>query len=175
LAWDSLFKGLKAFGGTMMTDFKNDHTAEVDVLNGWFLMVRREALDKVGLLDERFFIYGEDIDWSCRFHRAGWKRVYFAGAEAHHYGGASSAHAPTRFYIERRWANIQLWRKYHGRIAILAYLLLVWLHEVVRVLGYGTLYCFKGSARHEAGFKVRRSLACLSWLSRSRSGGAAVR
>jgi len=175
LALDSLFKGSKAFGGTMMTDFKNEHTAEVDVLNGWFLMVRREALEKVGLLDERFFIYSEDVDWSSRFHRAGWKRVYFAGAEALHYGGASSANAPTQFYIEMQRANIQFWEKHHGRIGTLAYLLMVWLREVVRVLGHGALYCFKGSARHDAGFKVRRSLACLWWLSRSRSGGASVR
>jgi hypothetical protein len=96
------------------------------------------------------------------------------GAEALHYGGASSANASTRFYIEMQRANIQFWRKHHGRIVTLAYLLVVWLHEVVQVLGHGALYCFKGSARHDAGFKVRRGLACLSWLSRSRSGGASV-
>ncbi len=172
LAWDSLFKGLKAFGGTMMTDFKNDHTAEVDVLNGWFLMVRREAMDEVGLLDERFFMYGEDMDWSYRFHQTGWKRVYFAGAGALHLCGGASANAPTCFYIEKQRANIQFWRKHHGRIGAFAYLLMVWLYQVVRVLSHGALYCFKGSAYHDAGFKVRRSLACLSWLSRSRSGGA---
>jgi GT2 family glycosyltransferase len=164
LALDSLFKGSKAFGGTMMTDFKNDQTAEVDVLNGWFLMVRREALDKVGLLDERFFMYGEDIEWSYRFHRAGWKRVYFAGAEALHYGGASSANAPTRFYVEMKKADIQFWRKHHGRIGTLAYLLTVWVHEVVRILGHGALFLLKKSLRAEAKFKVKRSWACVAWL-----------
>lgn len=97
LALDSLFRGSALFGGFMMTDFDNTRTADVDVLNGWFWMARREAVDQVGLLDERFFMYGEDIDWCKRFHQCGWRVVYFAGAEALHYGGASSSAAPVRF------------------------------------------------------------------------------
>src|SRR5262249_29720323 len=62
LVLDSLFKGSKLFSGFMMGHFGHDKTMDVDVLNGWFWMVRRAALSQVGLLDERFFIYGEDID-----------------------------------------------------------------------------------------------------------------
>jgi len=165
LAFSSLPNASSAFSGTMMTEFMNNHTAEVDVLNGWFLMVRRKALEEVGLLDERFFMYGEDIDWSYRFHENGWKRVYFAGAEAVHYGGASSANAPTRFYIEMQKANIQFWKKYNGRLSQFTFLMTVWLHQVIRVLGYGALFCVRGAACHGARIKVRRSFACLRWLS----------
>jgi GT2 family glycosyltransferase len=170
LALDSIFNGIKLFAGTMMKDFRNDHTSQVDVLNGWFLMVRREALDAVGLLDERFFMYGEDVDWSYRFRKAGWKLIYFAGAEAIHYGGASSANAPTRFYVEMQRANVQFWRKNHGRISTFVYLQTIWLHHVVRVLGYGAIYCFRKSARNDASSKIRRSMACLNWLLHWRSG-----
>ncbi len=166
LALDSLFRGCRTFGGTMMTDFCNDETSDMDVLNGWFLMVRREALGEVGLLDERFFMYGEDIEWSYRFAKAGWRRVYFAGAEALHYGGASSSKAPTRFYLEMQWANIQFWKKHHSRMGVFGYVLTIWLHELVRILGHSFIYFTKESARQDAGFKVRRGLACLSWLSR---------
>jgi len=175
LALDQLFKGSRLFGGTMMTDFDNRNTGEVDVLNGWFLMIRRDALNEVGLLDERFFMYGEDIDWSYRFYKAGWKRVYFAAAAALHYGGASSANAPRQFYIEMRRANLQLWRKHHAGITTPAYLVILWLHEVVRVLGHGALYLLRRSERPQEAFKIGRSLACMSWLLGARSTAAQVR
>ena len=105
----------------MVSDFDHKHTMNVEVLNGWFLMVRREAIEEVGLLDERFFMYGEDIDWSYRFYRATRERVFFAEANAIHYGGASSANSPVRFHIEMYRAMGQYWRKHHGRAAQFAY------------------------------------------------------
>lgn len=137
---------------------------EVDVLNGWFWMVRKDALAEVGLLDERFFMYGEDIDWCHRFWEAGWKIVYFPEAKALHYGGASSARAPVRFYVEMQRANLQYWKRYHGRISQAVYLAIIFLHQVCRVLGYGAVYLVKPRARSEAAFKVERSAACLHWL-----------
>lgn len=139
-------------------------TQEVDVLNGWFWMVRKSALENVGLLDEQFFMYGEDIDWSRRFWDRGWKVVYFAEAEALHYGGASSARAPVRFYVEMQRANLQYWKRYHGRASQAAYLLIVALHQAFRLLGYGAVYALRPQARVDAGFKCRRSAACLQWL-----------
>ena len=127
-------------------------------------MVRRTALDHVGLLDERFFIYGEDIDWCRRFHLAGWRVVLYHEAAALHYGGASSARAPIRFYIEMQRANLQYWKKHRSRLAILGFLLNSWLHHLVRILGYGTLCILNQSNRDEAVFKVERSIASLRWL-----------
>ena len=75
-ALDSMFKGSKLFGGLLMSDFKFDRTRDIEVLNGWFWMTRKEALDEVGPLDERFFMYGEDIDWCKRFQLAGWRVVF---------------------------------------------------------------------------------------------------
>ena len=175
LALDSLFKGSKTFGGFLMSDFAHDKAMDVDILNGCFWLVRREALNRVGLLDEQIFMYADDLDWCYRFHEAGLRVVFYPQAEAVHYGGGTTASAPTFYYIEKQRSNLQFWKKHHGRPAVFGYLLTVWLHEVVQVLGHGALYCFKGSARHDASLKVRRSLACLSWLSRSRSGGALVR
>jgi GT2 family glycosyltransferase len=139
-------------------------TEEVDVLNGWFWMVRKVALDQVGLLDERFFMYGEDIDWCHRFWERGWRLVYFADAEALHFGGASSARAPVLFYVEMQRANLQYWKRYHGRISQVAYFLIVFLHQVCRVLGYSVVYLLQPHARCEAAYKCERSAACLQWL-----------
>jgi hypothetical protein len=54
------------------------------------MMVRREVIEQVGLLDEKYFMYGEDIDWCYRIKNAGWKIVYYPRAQIIHYKGASS-------------------------------------------------------------------------------------
>jgi len=127
-------------------------------------MVRREALDQVGLLDDRFFMYGEDIDWPKRFHEAGWRVVFYPEAEAIHHCGASTDRAPTRFYVEMNRANLQYFRKHHGWPRVVAFWLMMWLHQILRVIGYGFLYFFRQSDRPAAAFKVQRSFACLRWL-----------
>jgi hypothetical protein len=170
LAMDSLFLGSSIFGSLMMKDFNNHVTSDVEVLNGWFLMVRREALEQVGPLDDAFFMYGEDIDWSYRFYKAGWKRVYFAGAEAVHYGGASSDNAPTRFYVEMQRANLQFWQKHHGRFGPPAYRLVAYLHETIRILGHSVRFLARKSVRADAVLKVKRSWACICYLSGKRPG-----
>ncbi|RMG79876.1 MAG: glycosyltransferase [Bacteroidetes bacterium] len=65
-------------------------THEVDVLAGAFMMVRRRTLDKIGLLDETFFMYGEDIDWSYRIQLGGYKNYYFPHTQIIHYKGEST-------------------------------------------------------------------------------------
>jgi GT2 family glycosyltransferase len=174
IALDVLFSNCKGFGGLLMPYFKMDHVAEVDVVNGWFWVTRRDALDQVGLLDESFFMYGEDIDWCKRFREAGWKVVYFPNTESIHYGGASSSEAPIRFYIEMQKANYQYWKKHYGRASQLGYLLISCLDQVIRMAGY-TLLLFAGKRRSEASFKVKRSLACIGWIMgfRRESGGEA--
>jgi GT2 family glycosyltransferase len=111
-------------------------------------------------------MYGEDIDWSYRFHKAGWKRVYFAGARAFHYGGGSSELAPTRFYVEMRRANLQFFRKHHGKGGFFAFLAATCLHEIVRVVGNIPLFIVNRASREQAVQKIGRSLTCLRSLFR---------
>ena len=65
-------------------------TNEVEILSGAFMFMRKEVLDKVGLLDEAFFMYGEDIDLSYRIIKAGYKNFYFADTTIIHYKGEST-------------------------------------------------------------------------------------
>ncbi len=173
LALDSVFKKSKLFSGFMMTDFKSDRTADVEILTGWFWMVRREALNQVGGLDNRFFMYGEDFDWPKRFHQCGWKVVFYHEAEAIHYCGASSSKAPVRFYVEMNKANLQYFRKHHNIMAVAGFWLLMLLRHILRIAGYGLVYFLKRSHREDAGRKVWRSLECVLWLIKIKVPGEA--
>jgi len=164
LSLDTIFPGSAFFRGFDMKAYPYDSVDIVEVLTGWFWMVRRKALQMVGGLDEQFFMYGEDIDWCHRFGAAGWRVVFYPDAAALHYGGASSELAPARFYVEMRRANLQYFRKYYGTHGVLGYRTAVWIHELLRILGYSALYAWKRPRRREAAFKVRRSIACMRWL-----------
>ncbi|MFK7949202.1 MAG: glycosyltransferase family 2 protein [Saprospiraceae bacterium] len=67
-----------------------DETHEIEVLAGAFMMMRKSVLDEIGLLDEAFFMYGEDIDLSYRIVKAGYKNYYFADTTIIHYKGEST-------------------------------------------------------------------------------------
>lgn len=172
LGFHNILPHSKMFGGFLMDDYPYDSIDDVEVLTGWFWMVRRQAVEEVGGLDEQFFMYGEDIDWSYRFRKAGWRVVFFPKSEALHYGGASSAQAPTRFYIEMRRANLQYFQKHYGRIGALGYKMAVLVHEVVRIVGYGVIYSCRYSRRSLAAFVIDRSVSSIKWLAgRSQTNG----
>jgi GT2 family glycosyltransferase len=159
-----IFNNSRTLGGFLMSGFCYDGIEDVEVLTGWFWMVRQCALEEVGPLDEQFFMYGEDIDWCHRFRRAGWRVVFYPGAEALHLGAASSDKEPMRFYVEMRRANLQYFRKHHGWYGWFGFLVATWLHELVRIAAYAALLLFKTTDRQEASCKIERSLACLGWL-----------
>jgi N-acetylglucosaminyl-diphospho-decaprenol L-rhamnosyltransferase len=69
--------------------FDHDEVREVDFVMGACMLVRREAIDEVGLLDEDYFLFSEETDWCFRFRQAGWQVLFFPGAECVHVGGAS--------------------------------------------------------------------------------------
>lgn len=164
LGLSTAFKGSDTFGNFERTNFDYTKTQDVDVLTGWFWVVRSGALEKVGVLDDRFFMYGEDLDWPKRFHKAGWRVTYYAEAEAIHYCGASSDRAPAHFYVEMNRANLQYFRKHHGPFAVAGFWFAMCLQQAVRILGYGLLYTFRAASRSISSHKVERSVACLRML-----------
>jgi len=85
-----LFPKSKKFGQYHLSFLDMNQTHEVDILSGAFMMMRKSTLDKVGLLDETFFMYGEDIDLSYRIILGGYKNYYFADTTIIHYKGEST-------------------------------------------------------------------------------------
>lgn len=86
----SMFPNSKKFARYYMGHLDKDSNHEVEILAGAFMLMRKETLDKSGLLDETFFMYGEDIDLSYRITKSGYKNYYFADSSIIHYKGEST-------------------------------------------------------------------------------------
>ncbi|RME44097.1 MAG: glycosyltransferase family 2 protein [Chloroflexi bacterium] len=114
-----LFPKSRRFGRYNLTYLDPDQETEVDSVVGAFMMVRREAIQAAGLLDERFFMYGEDLDWALRIKQAGWKVYYNPKVTVLHYKRAASAgnqranfefyRAMYLFYEKHYAANTPFW------------------------------------------------------------------
>ncbi|HEY8402247.1 MAG TPA: glycosyltransferase [Cytophagaceae bacterium] len=86
----ALFPKSRKFGRYHLGFLDKDQTHKVEILSGAFMFLRRKALDKVGLLDEDFFMYGEDIDLSYRILKGGYNNYYFPETRIIHYKGEST-------------------------------------------------------------------------------------
>jgi len=91
-----------------------DHASvrEVDWLSGAALLVRHSAADEIGLFDESFFMFSEEVDWLTRFRRAGWTVLFYPAAEVVHVGGATHG---GRMYRENLRGQLRFLDKHRGR------------------------------------------------------------
>jgi GT2 family glycosyltransferase len=85
-----LFPRSKLFNRYYLGHLDNSITSEAEIISGAFMFIRKEALEKTGLLDETFFMYGEDIDLSYRILKSGYKNYYFPEVKIIHYKGEST-------------------------------------------------------------------------------------
>ena len=86
----SLFPKSEKFGQYHLGHLSKDENHEIEILSGAFMMMRKSVLDEIGLLDESFFMYGEDIDLSYRITQAGYTNHYFSETQIIHYKGEST-------------------------------------------------------------------------------------
>ncbi|MCM3338831.1 glycosyltransferase family 2 protein [Paenibacillus sp. MER TA 81-3] len=93
-------------------DLDPDEAYPIDCLIGAFMMVRREAIEQVGMLDEDFFMYGEDVDWCYRIKQAGWVNYYYPKSKIVHYKRASSRNKPFKITYEFHRAIYVLYNKH---------------------------------------------------------------
>jgi N-acetylglucosaminyl-diphospho-decaprenol L-rhamnosyltransferase len=105
-------------------DFDHDEVREVEVVMGACMLVRREAVEQVGPLDDAFFLFSEETDWCHRFREAGWKVLFYPGAECVHVGAASHG---GRMFRENVRGHLRFLAKHRGlRYAERARRLLLW-------------------------------------------------
>ena len=143
-----------------------DSTQAADVLSGCFLMVRREAVEDVGPLDEGFFFYGEDTDWGRRLRDGGWDCIYHPAAEAIHFGGGSTAAYPVTYYLAMEKADLRYWRKHQSAAARLAYVAIRLLHNTSSAAWWSLRWVCRPEQHHRerASLKVRGNARNTWWL-----------
>ena len=95
----TLFPHSKRFARYHLGHLDKDKIHEVEVLSGAFMLLRKKVIDKIGMLDESFFMYGEDIDLSYRITQAGYKNYYFPVTTIIHYKGESTKKGSVNYVL----------------------------------------------------------------------------
>ena len=126
------FTNSRFFAGEHMFYFPHDRTLAVDVLEGCFSFIRREAFEQVGLLDENLFMYGDDVDWCRRARKAGWQVVFYPGARAIHDRGKITAPYPVRFALAQQRSVLYYWKKHHGFLGQVGIRCIMLFHHLLR-------------------------------------------
>jgi GT2 family glycosyltransferase len=108
--------GLVTLGKAGVKQSHGDDPRRVDWVMGAALMLRREALEQVGLFDEGFFLYSEEVDLQYRLRQAGWEVHYFPQATVVHHESQFSAGIPDRRINEMWRSRHRYWHKHHSRV-----------------------------------------------------------
>lgn len=134
-----LFPKSKRYGRYYMGHLPNKKNNSVEVLAGAFMLMRQTALNKVGLLDEDYFMYGEDIDLSYRIIKGGFKNYYFADTEIIHYKGESTKKGSLN-YVFIFYRAMQIFAQKHfssgqARLYSILINMAIWMRAGVSILG----------------------------------------
>jgi N-acetylglucosaminyl-diphospho-decaprenol L-rhamnosyltransferase len=91
----------------------DDRTIQIDHPLGAFMAVRRAAIDEVGLFDERYFMYAEEVDWCYRFKRAGWEVWHCPDALAIHHGGRSTRQRAGAMFVQLHRSRLRFFSRHY--------------------------------------------------------------
>lgn len=150
-----LYPRSRFFGREKMTWWDRSDIREVDVVTGCFMLVRKEAIDQVGMMDEDFFMYGEETDWCYRFRQAGWQRLYAPVAQIIHLGGQSSAKVRGEMLVQLRVSIIKFMKKHYGYLSSIFSGLLTVLFFAFRLPIWIFVAVSNGKQREQAMVRVR--------------------
>ena len=143
--------GLATLGQLGVKQSKGASVRPVDWVMGAALVLRREALDQVGLFDEDFFLYSEEVDLQARLRQAGWETHYFPELTVVHHESQFSAGIPERRINEMWRSRHRYWRKHHSRMG-----------ARIAALATGSQYAARAllspAARRDPGIEARMRL-----------------
>jgi hypothetical protein len=117
-----------------VTDWPRHGLRFVESLEGCCLLLRRKALDSVGLLDDSFFLYSEEIDLCRRLNEAGWNLAWAPEARVIHHGGASTRQVARTMFLQLYRSKVQYFRKHGGDAAALIYKVILIIASAPRIL-----------------------------------------
>ncbi len=141
-------------------DVPPDQQTDVDWLVGACIMVPARVVDEVGMLDEAYFMYSEELDWCRRIKNAGYRIVYLPDARVVHYMGKSSEQAVTERHLNFQRAKLRYFRKFQGRLSAMFLRIILLLNYAVQLL----LELVKGIIGHKRPLRWQRARSYLSVL-----------
>lgn len=157
------------FGDNAMMDWDHRTSREVEALSGACMLVRREVIANAGMLDEGFFLFGEDVDWCFRIRRAGWRVFYLAAAEVVHLGGRSSESTRDELGFEIARSRHRLLRKVYGPRVALLHRYVILLTELPKIGYWGARHLLaRGAERRTLLRRLRTHTQIVRWVSGDR-------
>jgi hypothetical protein len=126
--------GVRPDGYYQMHEWDQSQVRSVDVILGACLMLRRKTLDQVGLLDEEYFMYSEEVDLCHRIKVAGWELSWVPQAQVIHLGGQSTRQVSEAMFLHLYQAKLLYFRKWHGRWQAIFYKLIILAAACFRLL-----------------------------------------
>ena len=150
-----LFPKSRFFGREQMTWWDRSDVRQVDVVTGCFMLVRREVIEQVGPMDERFFMYGEETDWCYRFWKNGWKIMFAPVGQIIHFGGQSAVKRPVAMIVQLRLSILKFVKKHYGWPSHLIARFLVALFFAVRLPVWLAMALVRPPVRAEAAIKMK--------------------
>lgn len=159
LQLDKLFPKSPLFGKHLMTYWDFSELREVDAIMGAFMLVRNTAVEKVGLLDESYFMYSEEVDWCYRFKEAGWKIYFNPAVEATHLWWGSAKKMRVEMHIQMYRSKVLFFRKRYGQLSASLLKIMLGFNCLLR-LGPGLVYYAKKSdnEKYQAVWKLFQAL-----------------
>lgn len=121
------------YGSYNMRHWDTAVPRRVDIVQGASLILRRSLLDRVGLLDDGYFMYSEEVDLCYRIHKAGWPLYWVPASRVIHYGGQSTRQVAADMFIELYRGKLIYFRKNHGPAVALIYKLILGLAALPRL------------------------------------------
>lgn len=129
---------------------ENEGAQGVDYVEGACMLVRREAFEQVGGLDENFFMYAEEVDWCCSMKKAGWQVWYQPAARIIHHGSGSSNERRTKREGDLYQSRVRFFRKHYGNTAAAALKTLMYIFTAIKSCTHGFLRLISGGKRGRA-------------------------
>lgn len=159
--------------GNFETRFEHDRTVEVDQPMGAALLVRSQLMSDVGLLDERFKIYYNEVDWCKRIHEAGWKIFFVHDAEIIHHGGKTTELTNQSFqqFDEMNNNTLAYYEKHFGYPGMVSYRILLIFGFSARIVFWTLVSLVRRSDRTEARLLFAKKYFALGARFWSRMGG----
>ena len=137
---------LRAYGSYDMSIWDPTAPREVDAVLGACLMVRRDVLERTGLLDEGYFMYSEEIDLCYRIRQAGWSIYWVPTSQIVHFGGQSTKQVAPAMFQQLYRSKVRYFRKHYGRSVARIYKLILLAAAVFR-LAFSPLVWLESTSR----------------------------